>query len=398
MQFRWTPYDTQELQAIVPDWLHSRGEVYTWRSIVPVVCFNYVHMHHVDRVLRQYGGEQPVPRAPVDVTRYMSSTGRGEDVWWPERLSTWYNAWRPGEPLEYLSPYPRHQILGGLSGTSLGMLVHPDEGGFCHYLPLWMTHGGCLHLLIYPLPPNMRGMSLHCLMMHLLHAGGVYRPAARGRRGGGRGRGGRLTDPARPPTNARDRRRRIRMGEDYGDAGDVPHVSPIHSSWLHLNLAGSWDMPPPAHDNQPDVGPSSQPGLVQSPDPYLVDVLDRRALDEVFDMVRAPDTVAFDVASSYLRTRDHRLDPNSFGFDVSVPPPHTSVDVQHSSWDHSYGSPSGIVGYQMWGSGQPGMQYDTPPSYQAPTSYHSHETTSAHIAMTSQPVIASVEPSPPHRQ
>ncbi|MED6117793.1 hypothetical protein PIB30_113173 [Stylosanthes scabra] len=33
-----------------------------------------------------YGGEQPVPRLPVDVTRYMSSTGRGDDVWWPQRL------------------------------------------------------------------------------------------------------------------------------------------------------------------------------------------------------------------------------------------------------------------------------------------------------------------------
>ncbi|MED6162096.1 hypothetical protein PIB30_067130 [Stylosanthes scabra] len=51
-------------------------------------------MHHVDRVLRQYGGEQPVPRAPVDVTRFMSSTGRGDDVWWPERLATWYEGWR----------------------------------------------------------------------------------------------------------------------------------------------------------------------------------------------------------------------------------------------------------------------------------------------------------------
>ncbi|MED6154747.1 hypothetical protein PIB30_115714, partial [Stylosanthes scabra] len=24
----------------------------------------------------------------------MSSTGRGDDVWWPQRLSTWYEGWQ----------------------------------------------------------------------------------------------------------------------------------------------------------------------------------------------------------------------------------------------------------------------------------------------------------------
>ncbi|MED6164175.1 hypothetical protein PIB30_087141 [Stylosanthes scabra] len=75
-------------QALIPDWMRSQPEVYTWRSAVPVVCFNFVHMHRIDRVIRQYGGEQPVPRLPVDVTRHMSSTGRGDDVWWPDRLNT----------------------------------------------------------------------------------------------------------------------------------------------------------------------------------------------------------------------------------------------------------------------------------------------------------------------
>ncbi|MED6215160.1 hypothetical protein PIB30_110659 [Stylosanthes scabra] len=65
------------MQALIPDWMRAQPEVHTWRSAVPVVCFNFVHMHHIDRVIRQYGGEQPVPRLPVDVTRYMSHyTGR----------------------------------------------------------------------------------------------------------------------------------------------------------------------------------------------------------------------------------------------------------------------------------------------------------------------------------
>ncbi|MED6194372.1 hypothetical protein PIB30_027882 [Stylosanthes scabra] len=84
-QFCWTPYHALGMQALIPDWMRSRGEIYTWRSAVPVMCFNFVHMHYIDRVIRQYGGEQPIPRASVDVTRFMSSTGRGDDVWWPER-------------------------------------------------------------------------------------------------------------------------------------------------------------------------------------------------------------------------------------------------------------------------------------------------------------------------
>ncbi|MED6167637.1 hypothetical protein PIB30_004861 [Stylosanthes scabra] len=82
------------MHALIPDWMRSQPEVYTWRSAVPVVCFNYVHMHHIDRVIRQYGGEQPIPRLPVDVTRHMSSIGRGDNVWWPTRLHTWYDGWR----------------------------------------------------------------------------------------------------------------------------------------------------------------------------------------------------------------------------------------------------------------------------------------------------------------
>ncbi|MED6148469.1 hypothetical protein PIB30_053454 [Stylosanthes scabra] len=82
------------MQALIPDWMRAHPEVYTWRSAMPVVCFNFVHMHHIDRVIRQYGGEQPVPRLPVDVTRYMSSIGREDDVWRPQRLSTWYEGWQ----------------------------------------------------------------------------------------------------------------------------------------------------------------------------------------------------------------------------------------------------------------------------------------------------------------
>ncbi|MED6175152.1 hypothetical protein PIB30_075668, partial [Stylosanthes scabra] len=84
--FRWTPYDSPEMQALIPDWMRAQPKVHTWRSAVPVVCFNFVHMHHIDRVIRQYGGEQPVPRLPVDVTSGSARGTKGGSTGGPPRF------------------------------------------------------------------------------------------------------------------------------------------------------------------------------------------------------------------------------------------------------------------------------------------------------------------------
>ncbi|MED6213070.1 hypothetical protein PIB30_089712 [Stylosanthes scabra] len=127
--FRWTPYDTHDLQAIVPEWIRSHAEIYTWRSAVLVVCFNYVHMHHIDRVLR--GG-------------FLSLSSRLDDPRWmfaPPDLPT----------------HPRDE------------LSMPEDA------------------------PARRRRNAHA-------------PRGRGRRSPVQ------ADPPRVPTNARDRRRRQRMG------------------------------------------------------------------------------------------------------------------------------------------------------------------------------------------
>ncbi|KAL4337235.1 hypothetical protein AHAS_Ahas12G0089900 [Arachis hypogaea] len=59
----------------------------------PLVCFNIVEFHQVDRLKRQLNGEQPVLVTPVNVDRFLTSTGWGEDVWWPDRLEEWYASW-----------------------------------------------------------------------------------------------------------------------------------------------------------------------------------------------------------------------------------------------------------------------------------------------------------------
>ncbi|QHO21663.1 uncharacterized protein DS421_11g348690 [Arachis hypogaea] len=92
--FAWRVYDDPALQALCPHWFREEEEWGTWLSAVPLVCFNIVRFHHVDRVNQQFNREQPVPGIPVNLDRYLTTTGHGEDVWWPERLQEWYDGWR----------------------------------------------------------------------------------------------------------------------------------------------------------------------------------------------------------------------------------------------------------------------------------------------------------------
>ncbi|QHO01082.1 uncharacterized protein DS421_13g411920 [Arachis hypogaea] len=62
--------------------------------VVPPVCFNIIEFHHVDQVKHQFGGKQPVLAAPVNIDRFLTTTGWGKNVWWPTKLWEWYDGWR----------------------------------------------------------------------------------------------------------------------------------------------------------------------------------------------------------------------------------------------------------------------------------------------------------------
>ncbi|MED6172251.1 hypothetical protein PIB30_048298 [Stylosanthes scabra] len=49
----------------------------TWRAVVPIVSFMYVRMYHMDWVKRQLGGEQPVPKDPVNLDGLLDVSARG---------------------------------------------------------------------------------------------------------------------------------------------------------------------------------------------------------------------------------------------------------------------------------------------------------------------------------
>ncbi|MED6181888.1 hypothetical protein PIB30_023557 [Stylosanthes scabra] len=93
LQFRWTSYGLDDLRFLSPKWIRSGPEIRAWRSVVPIVYFDLVHMHHVDRIVRQFGADQPILVDPVNVDRFLRTKGRGEDVWCHRTTRSLYESW-----------------------------------------------------------------------------------------------------------------------------------------------------------------------------------------------------------------------------------------------------------------------------------------------------------------
>ncbi|RYR25312.1 hypothetical protein Ahy_B02g059007 [Arachis hypogaea] len=58
----------------------------TWMSVVPLVCFSIVEFYHANWVKRQFNGEQLMPGDLINVDKFLTTIGQGEDVWWPTNL------------------------------------------------------------------------------------------------------------------------------------------------------------------------------------------------------------------------------------------------------------------------------------------------------------------------
>ncbi|CAN0829454.1 Serine/threonine-protein phosphatase 7 long form homolog, partial [Linum grandiflorum] len=65
------------------EWIPYVGDEYSdiaereYRVVAPLFCFRSVMWHHPDRVLRQFGMEQPIPRTEMteaEVTRLLGLT------------------------------------------------------------------------------------------------------------------------------------------------------------------------------------------------------------------------------------------------------------------------------------------------------------------------------------
>ncbi|CAH9075320.1 unnamed protein product [Cuscuta epithymum] len=61
-QTTWMPYTAKMFAELPPV---GREHSHIWRARVPLICFDIVELHLPDRVLRQFGFDQVIPR-PID--------------------------------------------------------------------------------------------------------------------------------------------------------------------------------------------------------------------------------------------------------------------------------------------------------------------------------------------
>ncbi|KAF7821325.1 serine/threonine-protein phosphatase 7 long form-like protein [Senna tora] len=89
----WEPYDAAVCpQQLIPNYCHEGGDI--WRAEVPLIQFNIIEWHQPDRVLRQFGLQQPIPNAPydLDVQHTLKLTGKTEYNWAAEHR-VFYEMW-----------------------------------------------------------------------------------------------------------------------------------------------------------------------------------------------------------------------------------------------------------------------------------------------------------------
>ncbi|KAF7815931.1 serine/threonine-protein phosphatase 7 long form-like protein [Senna tora] len=72
----WQPYRSPDCQTEIPDYCLVGSHV--WQAHVPLVCFHIIEWHQPDRVLRQFGMDQPIPNMPVDMDWEHTQTLQGK--------------------------------------------------------------------------------------------------------------------------------------------------------------------------------------------------------------------------------------------------------------------------------------------------------------------------------
>ncbi|KAJ7959733.1 Serine/threonine-protein phosphatase 7 long form-like [Quillaja saponaria] len=64
-QFISLPYIDDELRHLIPNYCYPDQHI--WGAKVPLICFHIVEYQKVDRIMHQFGYQQPIPENPVDI-------------------------------------------------------------------------------------------------------------------------------------------------------------------------------------------------------------------------------------------------------------------------------------------------------------------------------------------
>ncbi|MED6114306.1 hypothetical protein PIB30_079041 [Stylosanthes scabra] len=97
-----------------------------------------------------------------------------------------------------------------------------------------------------------------------------------------------------------------------------------------------------------------QAGTSSHAESFIPQTQEHTGLDELFQMTSCPSAEFTSIVET-----------------SSAAPPPPASDVQHGPWISTYSS-SPMMGFPVFDPSRIGSEYATPPSYHAPSSYHSH--------------------------
>eukprot|EP00256_Glycine_max_P053537 XP_014620153.2 serine/threonine-protein phosphatase 7 long form homolog [Glycine max] len=109
-EFVWEPYTATVMAALPP--ICVVGGV-AWFAVVPLICFHVVEWHQPDRVLRQFGLQQPIPGCPSQPQNLHGITLKGkQDENWFHLLAPIIGQWNNRAEFR-VDVYPRQEGLLG---------------------------------------------------------------------------------------------------------------------------------------------------------------------------------------------------------------------------------------------------------------------------------------------
>ncbi|MED6209221.1 hypothetical protein PIB30_052648 [Stylosanthes scabra] len=322
----------------------------------------------------------------------MSSTGRGDDVWWPQRLSTWYKGWQRRRSPEVL-------VTVHFGGDPRGTQQYYE------WFARVARRGRFLSCAADLADPRWT-LGLAGIPVAAVHPRDDLvmpddAPAPRRRQP-------QLPRPrqaahVRGKLSRRDQRRRLRMVEvgaaahvdgeqadeqreydrqdehvDGGEAqyhDDYQDPSMSSSGMISFSPDAARACPSPARagtSSQPEIGPHHAA-------PFTADTQEHAGLDELlYHMSTCPPAKFASLASTYRMTRAGHDPAGASSSHAPPPPPPPPSDVHHVPWVPTYSSPP-VIGFLVFDPSRIDSEYATPPSYQAPSSYHS-QSFHGHIA------------------
>ncbi|KAH1188354.1 Serine/threonine-protein phosphatase 7 long form [Glycine max] len=90
-EFLWEPYTATVMSMLPPICLVGSM---AWCAVVQLICFHVVEWHQPDRVLRQFGMQQPIPESPSQPWNVHGLTLKGkQDENWFQLLAPFISQW-----------------------------------------------------------------------------------------------------------------------------------------------------------------------------------------------------------------------------------------------------------------------------------------------------------------